>query len=105
MRKKPPTASALVEGFSYFGALLQALDGQQTRDFFEYAIVVVDNDRHESGRPIVESEAKRSKTSILYFVEPEQNIAMARNKAVANFRDDFVALIDDCYATSQVSPS
>lgn len=77
------------------GELLRALDRQETGGFFEYAIVVVDNDRSESGRQVVASEAKRSKTPIHYFVEPEQNIAMARNKAVANSRGDFVAFIDD----------
>lgn len=75
--------------------LLQMLNRQKCGGFFEYFIVVVDNDRSESGRTIVESEAKQSKTSILYFVEPEQNIAMARNKAIENSRGAFVALIDD----------
>ena len=77
------------------GDLLQALDGQETRGLFDYAVIVVDNDRSESGRSVVESEAKRTKNSILYFVEPEQNIAMARNKAVANSWGDYMAFIDD----------
>lgn len=75
--------------------LLRALNGQKCGGFFEYYVVVVDNDRSESGRTIVESEAKQSKTSIFYFVESEQNIAMARNKAIENSRGEFVALIDD----------
>jgi glycosyltransferase involved in cell wall biosynthesis len=33
--------------------------------------------------------------SIRYHVEPEQNIALARNKAIQNAAGDFVALIDD----------
>jgi succinoglycan biosynthesis protein ExoM len=68
---------------------------QVADDLFDYCIVVVDNDRLESGRSIVEYEANRSKPPILYFVEPERNIALARNKAIANSRGDFVVLIDD----------
>jgi succinoglycan biosynthesis protein ExoM len=75
--------------------LLIALDRLETGGIFDYSIVVVDNDRSESGRQIVESEAARSKTPIRYFVEPEQNIAMARNKAIANAQGDFLAFIDD----------
>ena len=77
------------------GELLRTLDRQETGSIFDYAIVVVDNDRAESGRQIAESEAVRSRTSIRYFVEPEQNIARARNKAIANAKGDFLAFIDD----------
>jgi glycosyltransferase involved in cell wall biosynthesis len=75
--------------------LLQVLAGQISGDLFDYCIVVVDNDRFESGRSVVESEANRSKMPVLYFVEPERNIALARNKAIMNSRGDFIALIDD----------
>ncbi len=77
------------------GGLLEALDRQSTRDLFAYNIVVVDNDRAGSARAVVESAMKRSKTPIRYYVEPEQNIALARNKAVANARGDLIAFIDD----------
>ena len=75
--------------------LLRSLDDQECGGLFNYYIVVVDNDRSESGRTIVESEATRSRTTILYFIEPDQNIAKARNKAIANSQGDFVAFIDD----------
>jgi succinoglycan biosynthesis protein ExoM len=76
-------------------ALLRALDGQETGGLFEHAIVVVDNDKAESARTTVESLSGRMKTEVRYFVEPEQNIAMARNRAVANSHGDFIAFIDD----------
>jgi len=75
--------------------LLRTLDGQETEGLFDFALVVVDNDRSESGRTVVEAEAGRLKTPVLYIVEPEQNIALARNKAVANAHGDFLAFIDD----------
>jgi len=75
--------------------LLRDLESQATEDFFDYSIVVVDNDMTASARAAVETEAHRLRIEIGYFVEPEQNIAKARNKAVANSRGDFVAFIDD----------
>jgi succinoglycan biosynthesis protein ExoM len=75
--------------------LLRTLEGQETGGLFDYEIVVVDNDRSGSARQIVESQIGQSKLPIHYFVEPKQNIAMARNKAIANSKGDFVAFLDD----------
>jgi succinoglycan biosynthesis protein ExoM len=75
--------------------LLLNLEEQQTEGLFDYSIVVVDNDRSESARQTVQSYAHQSRMSIGYWVEPEQNIALARNKAVAHATGDFVAFIDD----------
>ncbi len=71
------------------------LEEQQTGSLFNYSVVIVDNDMAESARQIVELYAAQSKISIEYYVEPEQNIALARNKAVENAKGDFIALIDD----------
>lgn len=75
--------------------LLTALCAQETGDRFTYSIVVVDNDHLESARPVVESCAATAPISIFYDVEPQQNIALARNKALEHVAGDFVALIDD----------
>jgi succinoglycan biosynthesis protein ExoM len=75
--------------------LLSKLEEQETEGLFDYSIVIVDNDRSESARQIVESCARQSKVSISYYVEPEQNIALARNKAVENAKGNFIAFIDD----------
>jgi succinoglycan biosynthesis protein ExoM len=75
--------------------LLSRLEHQDTRDLFDYSIVVVDNDRMESARAVVEAWAGRSARSVRYFVEPEQNIALARNMSVAHATGDLVAFIDD----------
>jgi glycosyltransferase involved in cell wall biosynthesis len=75
--------------------LLTRLGDQATRNLFDYSVTVVDNDRGESARAAVESFARRGVLAIRYCVEPEQNIARARNKAVANAPGDFIAFIDD----------
>jgi glycosyltransferase involved in cell wall biosynthesis len=75
--------------------LLSKLEEQETEGFFDYSIVVVDNHRTASAQPVVESFARQSQIPISYYVEPEQNIALARNRAVENARGDFIAFIDD----------
>lgn len=69
---------------------------QQASDWrFTYSIVVVDNDSQESARETVDLLQRLNPGAIEYFVEAEQNIALARNRAVAHASGDFVALIDD----------
>jgi len=75
--------------------LLSKLVEQETDRLFSHSIVIVDNDVSESARHVVESHALESAVSIRYYVEPEQNIALARNKATANARGDFIAFMDD----------
>ena len=75
--------------------LLLKLEDQKTGALFKYSIVIVDNDRLESARQIVEFSSREMQTSVSYFVEPEQNIALARNKAIENAKGDFIAFIDD----------
>jgi len=75
--------------------LLQALDCLRTDDRFTVSVVIVDNDRTESARATAMSFGGRSRMQIKYCVEPKQNIAMARNRAVAESEGELVALIDD----------
>jgi len=75
--------------------LLEDLVGQDTSGLFTYSIVVVDNDALESARQLVENFATKAKIPIRYLVEPQQNIALARNKAVENAEGHYVAFIDD----------
>lgn len=71
------------------------LQEQITEDKFTYSAVIVDNDRNQSAQKIVKSFQNVAKFPIIYLCEPEQNIALARNKAVENSRGDFIAFIDD----------
>jgi succinoglycan biosynthesis protein ExoM len=75
--------------------LLEHLKRQETAGRFDYSIVVVDNDSAQSAQPVVSEFSASSTIPICYCVEPRQNIALARNKAVENVRGDFAAFIDD----------
>jgi len=75
--------------------LLIELLRQDTRGRFRYSIVVADNDREQSARTVVLDAAAEGPVAIRYCLEREQNIAMARNKAIGEATGDFIAFIDD----------
>jgi glycosyltransferase involved in cell wall biosynthesis len=75
--------------------LLKELERQETDGVFSFSVVIVDNDRLESARQIVEDFAITSSLETLYCTEPQQNIALARNRAVSSAKGDFIAFIDD----------
>lgn len=75
--------------------LLSKLQDQITEDRFTYSAVVVDNDANKTALDTVNNWKNKSLIDINYFCEPEQNIALARNKAVANAKGNFIAFIDD----------
>ncbi|MGB9234312.1 MAG: glycosyltransferase [Terriglobales bacterium] len=74
--------------------LVGELQGQDTQGLFTYSIVVADNDELQSAKAVV-TEFASSSIAIKYCVEPRQNIALARNKAIENADGDFVSFIDD----------
>jgi len=75
--------------------LLTALERQGTEGLFDFSIVVVDNDSAGTALVTIESHARRSAVPISAYIEPEQNIALARNRAVGHSQGQFVAFIDD----------
>ncbi len=75
--------------------LLRSVAEQEPSPQFTYSIVVADNDRLRSAEPAVKEFAASSAVHVTYCVEPEQNIALARNKAIENAQGDFIAFIDD----------
>jgi len=77
------------------GRLLQELGRQETNGRFKYSIVVADNDVKQSAKGTVQEFAKISPLSIVYCTEPNQNIALARNRALASAEGEFIAFIDD----------
>jgi succinoglycan biosynthesis protein ExoM len=76
-------------------SLLPAVEAQRTEGMFTLSLVIVDNDAKESARPVAESFALASTIEVDYEVEPEQNIALARNRAIDLAKGEYVALIDD----------
>ena len=75
--------------------LLGTLRSQITGGRFGFSVIVVDNDKDASGADAVRSAAVDSPFPIAYFVEPEQSISAARNRAVHEARGDMIAFIDD----------
>jgi succinoglycan biosynthesis protein ExoM len=75
--------------------LLKSLQNQITENLFTYSAIVVDNDSNQSAEDTVAACKKTLSVHIDYFCEPEQNIALARNKAVKNANGNLVAFIDD----------
>jgi len=74
---------------------LDHLRDLSTAQLFDYSIVVADNDRNESAKATVEEFAQSSGHRVTYCVEPEQNISLARNKALEFAQGDYIAWIDD----------
>jgi glycosyltransferase involved in cell wall biosynthesis len=79
----------------FLDQLLKELGEQQTENRFTYSIVVADNDKLESARSLVEKWKNKIPATITYCIEPRQNIALTRNKALENAAGDFVSFIDD----------
>ena len=76
--------------------LLDDLAEQQTGGLFTYSLVVVDNDPQRSGEHICNDFVRRrSRPSLTYCMQPEQSIALTRNKAIEVATGDFIAFIDD----------
>jgi succinoglycan biosynthesis protein ExoM len=79
----------------YLQRLLGKLSTQETDGLFTYSIVIADNDRLRSAEAVVTEFAASCPIPFRYCVESEQNIAMARNRAVTNANGEFIAFIDD----------
>src|SRR4051794_5614490 len=75
--------------------LLTKLRSQITEGEFTFSVVVADNDAEQSASPLVEEFSRASDLKISYCVEPRQNIALVRNKALQTAAGDMIAFIDD----------
>ena len=79
-------------------SLLKSLDSLQNQivnDKFTLGIVVVDNDRHKSAEEVIERYQSRAKVRLEYYIEPERNIALARNMSLRKADGEYIAGIDD----------
>jgi succinoglycan biosynthesis protein ExoM len=75
-------------------SLLQSL-AQQKLDGMIIRIIVVDNDREQSAMPAVAAFRYAYKIDVIYDVEPVQNIALSRNRAMEHVTSEFFAFVDD----------
>ena len=73
---------------------LRSLAGQRLPWDIRMGVIVVDNDRQQSGRAIVEEFRSRFR-DIRYVCEPQANVAIARNRALREARGVLVAFMDD----------
>ena len=75
--------------------LLDRLSSQQTAGLFTYSAVVADNDSAQSAQRVVAEFNSNCQMQVTYCVESQQNIALARNKALQYAQGDLIAFIDD----------
>src|SRR5690348_8117191 len=97
MATAPPHVTVCICTYKRPALLKRALDAlceQATGGLFTFSITVVDNDATESAREATESATGRG-VRIDYCVEPEQNIARARNRGIASSGGDFITFLDD----------
>jgi succinoglycan biosynthesis protein ExoM len=59
-----------------------------------FEVVVVDNDAAMTSAAVA-GEFANARLPVRYFVEPEQNIALARNRTLAEATADLIATVDD----------
>ncbi|MHB8530694.1 MAG: glycosyltransferase family 2 protein [Caulobacteraceae bacterium] len=58
-------------------------------------LVIVDNDRTPSARPLAERLRAEAPFEVVYVHEPLAGVALARNAAMAVARGEFIAFLDD----------
>jgi len=79
----------------YLRRALRMLNAQDTCSLFTYSVVVVDNDAEASARSIVSDFTSIGGHPVTFVMEPQKNIACARNAAVLNAYGDYIAFVDD----------
>ncbi len=75
--------------------VIEGILGQITEDNFTFEIIIIDNDSRHSAKELVEEFQQKSSVTIIYDCEPEQNISLARNRAIANANGNIIVFIDD----------
>lgn len=77
------------------GHLLGTLLAQETGGRFRHDIFIVDNDAEGSAKATVDRFRALAAFPIHYEIEPEPNIALARNRVLRAADGDFMACLDD----------
>jgi succinoglycan biosynthesis protein ExoM len=78
------------------GSLLDSLVSQRLPEFIQLELIVVDNDAQGSAKEVFEQYAeKASSLNFQYHIQPQKNISLTRNTAVAAAQGDYLLFIDD----------
>jgi len=77
------------------GELVRKLAKQPCEGRFTFSIHIVDNDAGRTAETAVSEACRGSSVEVTYDVEPVQNIALTRNRAVAVARGNLIAFMDD----------
>jgi glycosyltransferase involved in cell wall biosynthesis len=94
----PATITVCISTFkrsAWLPKLLAQLAAQRTDGLFIHDVVIADNDAARSAEETVRQYASTSTMGVAYCVEPEQNIALVRNRSVANAHGQLIAFMDD----------
>ncbi len=97
--KKIPLVSICIISYKRPNKLSLLLECLATQSFFSLysaEIIVVDNDKNGSAKPVIEKFIRQyPNISTTYEIEHIQGISIARNRSVGLAKGEFVAFIDD----------
>ncbi len=75
--------------------LLDSLSKQKLPESVELEVIIVDNDKLESAKEVVEKRKTPPGLNLRYFSQPVKNISLTRNVAVAEAKGEGILFIDD----------
>lgn len=75
--------------------LLDSIQAQDCLEQITLRVIVIDNDAMRSAESVVARHRTIAPFPVIYDVEPEQNIALARNRGLSHVQADYVVFIDD----------
>ena len=75
--------------------LIKSIEQQKFSRSIAIHLIVVDNDRNCSAKETIDSIASNVFVTVIYDVEPIQNIALARNRALSAVTSDYMVFVDD----------
>jgi succinoglycan biosynthesis protein ExoM len=98
MSSKPLTVDICIATYkrpSLLKQLLQTIESQEGIKGGECSLIIIDNDCNQSASSTVAEFSGKSQFKVTYEVEPQQNIALARNRAINISVSDYIIFIDD----------
>ncbi|MFH0731640.1 MAG: glycosyltransferase family 2 protein [Candidatus Omnitrophota bacterium] len=75
--------------------LLQSLLKQEFKDYFDYEIIIIDNNSNDGTKDLIESYIRKSNRRLKYLFEPQQGKSYALNRGIKEAMGDIIAFTDD----------